>query len=120
MTRDLPLLEWQLWRAETRHDPALMEATLAADFFEFGRSGRRYTREELILAPSAARPFTAQLHDLEVKEMSDTIALVTYVSELTGPDGLEWANRASLWDRSSGRWQLRFHQGTPTMAKESP
>ena len=46
---------------------------------------------------------------------SDRLALVTYLSELR-TDPPEWANRASVWDRSTGRWQLRFHQGTPCEA----
>ncbi len=42
-----------------------------------------------------------------------TIARVTYRSELRRPTGTERASRASHSDRTSGRWQLRFHQGTP-------
>ncbi len=113
--QDLTALEHTLWRSETRHDRALMEATFAPDFHEFGRSGRRYTREDLL--PKGERdPIEATLHALTVTDLSDTIALVTYISELRRPTGTEWANRSSLWDRTSGRWQLRFHQGTPCKA----
>lgn len=115
MTHPLLALELTLWRAETRHDRALMEATFAPDFHEFGRSGRRYTRDEL-LPTGEARDIDATLHDLSVTEIGPDIALVTYRSELRRPTGTDWANRASLWDRSSGRWQLRFHQGTPCEA----
>jgi hypothetical protein len=114
--QDLPALELTLWHAKTRYDRALMDQTFAPDFHEFGRSGRRYTREDLL--PTGERdPIDATLHALTIAALSDTIALVTYISELHGPTGTEWANRSLLWDRSKGRWQLRFHQGTPCEAR---
>jgi len=109
---DLPALEHSLWRTETRHDRALMEQTFAPDFHEFGRSGRRYTRDEL-LPNSETHDIDATLHALAVTDLTPTIALVTYRSELRRPTGTEWSNRASVWDKTSGRWQIRFHQGTP-------
>ena len=115
MTHPLTALEHTLWRAETRHDRALMEATFAPDFHEFGCSGRRYTREDL-LPNGETHDIDATLHALTVTEISDTIALVTYISELRRPTGTDWANRSSLWDRSSDHWQIRFHQGTPCEA----
>lgn len=115
MTPDLAALEQSLWRRETRFDRALMDATFAPDFFEFGRSGRRYTRDEMLFDPSEATAIHATLHDLKVTRLSPDLALVTYVSEVRDGEP-EWANRASIWDRASGRWLLRFHQGTPCEA----
>lgn len=115
MTPELTALEHALWRSETRFDRALMEATLAPDCHEFGRSGRRYTRAEMLSGPAGAGPIDATLHDLTVAALAPGLSLVTYVSELRG-GATEWANRASVWDRTSGRWQLRFHQGTPCEA----
>jgi hypothetical protein len=108
---ELHSLELTLWHPTTRHDRALMEATFAADFHEFGRSGRRYTRQQLLAAEP--RDFTATLHDFTEHQLSETITLTTYISELHTAGGVERANRSSIWDRASGRWQLRFHQGTP-------
>jgi hypothetical protein len=115
MTHPLSALEHTLWRSETRHDRALMDATFAPDFHEFGRSGRRYIRADL-LPTGETQDIDATLHALTVTALSDTIALVTYISELRRPTGPEWANRSSLWDHATGRWQLRFHQGTPCEA----
>lgn len=115
MMHPLAALEHTLWRTDTRHDRALMEATFAPDFREFGRSGRRYSRDDL-LPTGEVHPIDATLHDLTVADLSDTIALVTYRSEVRRPAGTDWANRSSLWDRASCTWQLRFHQGTPCEA----
>jgi hypothetical protein len=95
----------------TRFDPILMDATFAPDFHEFGRSGRHYTRAELLDAEP--HPFTATLHNFTATALSATIAHTTYQSELRTAEGTEWANRSSIWDNATGRWQLRFHQGTP-------
>lgn len=116
MTHPLQALEHSLWRTETRFDRALMDLTFAPDFHEFGRSGRRYARDEMLPDPLNAEPIDATLHDVTVTDLSPTIALVTYVSELRDSARTEWANRSSLWDRTSGHWQLRFHQGTPCEA----
>ena len=116
MTPTLPLLyplELTLWRRETRVDRALMDQTFAPDFHEFGRSGRHYTRDQMLFDPSEAQPINATLHNFVARELSETIAHCTYSSEALSREGTEWANRSSFWDRSSGQWQLRFHQGTP-------
>ena len=112
MTHPLAALEQIFWHAETRYDRALMEAIFAADLVEFGRSGRRYKRDDL-LPSGESQPIDAVVHELHIIDLSETIALVTYRTELHSSSGTEWANRSSLWDRASGRWQLRFHQGTP-------
>lgn len=115
MTHPLTFLEHSLWRSDTRCDLALMDRTFAPDFHEFGRSGRRYTRDDL-LPDGEFETIDAILHALTVTDLSDVLALVTYISEVRRPDGADWANRSSLWDRTSGHWQIRFHQGTPCEA----
>ncbi len=111
----LTRLEESLWRAETRYDPALMDQIFADDFFEFGRSGRIYPREDLILPASAAQPIDVRLPlpCLKFTVIDTNSVLVTYVSEVRRELGnVERANRSSIWSRRDGAWQLRFHQGT--------
>ena len=104
-------LEWALWRAETRFDPEFMERTLAADFREFGRSGRVYERADTLAVSGDS--IEAELRDFQLAMLADDVALMTYVSEVRH-GVLDLANRTSIWVRRDGRWQLRFHQGTPT------
>lgn len=103
-------LERALWRAETRFDRKFMERVLADDFSEFGRTGRVHTRFDTLGVDE--RPIDAHLRDIEVDRVTEDVALVTYVSEVQH-EVLDLANRASIWVRRDGRWQLRFHQGTP-------
>lgn len=114
---DLPALEHALWQAATTYDRTMMARTFAPDFIEFGRSGAFYTREFMLAAPNPAQDVQAILHDIAVRFTATEIALVTYVSEVRYPKGTEWSNRSSVWDRSSGQWQIRFHQGTASEAR---
>jgi hypothetical protein len=106
-------LEESLWRAETRFDRDHMSEVLAPDFFEFGRSGRVYRREETLDVPAQPINATLPLAKFAVRSIAADVALVTYVSEVTCGEVKEVANRSSLWSRHAGGWRIRFHQGTP-------
>jgi hypothetical protein len=111
----LRILEKCLWRAETRFDPNLMDQTFADDFLEFGRSGRRYERSEMIFEPSPDTLIDAKLPlpDYALALIDPDVALATYTSEVLHNGTLERSRRSSLWVRTEGQWKLRFHQGTP-------
>ncbi|MEL7281014.1 MAG: DUF4440 domain-containing protein [Pseudomonadota bacterium] len=113
---ELSELEHSLWETATRYDFSKMEAILASDMLEFGRSGRRYSRAELMPEPDQQQTINARLHDLECRTITHNVALVTYVCELDRNGEREWSNRASLWSRTSEHWQLRFHQGAQAEA----
>jgi MarR family transcriptional regulator, lower aerobic nicotinate degradation pathway regulator len=107
-------LEESLWRRETRFDRDYMERTLAPDFFEFGLSGRIYTREDIIGMQPGTAPLRYSLRDFKVTPIDRDVALVTYVSEVRAKD-VERGNRSSLWRKTSSGWQLSFHQGTAVL-----
>jgi len=108
----LQSLEESLWRAEARFDRDYLERILAPDFIEFGRSGRIYSRREIIDTPSQPIRARSPLQTFAVRPAGDAVALVTYVNEVTYGE-VEYGNRSSLPLRVPGGWQLKFHQGTP-------
>lgn len=110
--KELYELEESLWRPETRFDKDYFNSLLTEDFFEFGRSGRVYERDETLSAPMQEINIDLPLQDIQIHEVANSAALVTYISEVQY-DELEIANRSSLWVKVDGRWKLRFHQGTP-------
>lgn len=85
---------------------------LAPDFFEFGRSGRVYTRQNAI--DTEPQPIDARLplSYFRARLLDSGVAQVTYVSAVTYDGVLELANRSSIWSRTENGWRLRFHQGT--------
>ena len=108
----LKILEESLWRSETRFDLSHQEKVFAPDFFEFGRSGRTYTREQMIRTNSEPIAAKLPLQNFKVHIIDSNNVLITYISEVQYEE-LEKANRCSVWSRAPKGWQLRFHQGTP-------
>lgn len=111
--RELVALEESLWREATRFDRAHLDRVLAPDFHEFGRSGRRWSREEVLAAPAGPIDVVWPLRWLEASVVSPGAALLTYVCVLRGHPVLA-SNRSSLWVRGPEAWQLRLHHGSPT------
>ena len=111
--KDLELLEEGLWRAEVRFDRKQMDEILARDFFEFGRSGRVYRREDTLEIPAQRIDARLPLENFRARLLDSNVAQVTYVSKVTYEGVEEIGNRSSIWTRTEHGWQLRFHQGTP-------
>ncbi|MDE3056698.1 MAG: DUF4440 domain-containing protein [Bacteroidota bacterium] len=109
---ELRELEESLWVSKTRFDIAHVSRIFAPDFFEFGKSGKIYTREEALAAPPHEINPKLPLRNFKVHPITSEVVLVTYVSEVQS-DTLEVTNRSSLWLRTPNGWRLRFHQGTP-------
>ncbi|MAV92069.1 MAG: hypothetical protein CL676_11670 [Bdellovibrionaceae bacterium] len=108
----LESLEESLWKSETRFDLAHQEKVFAPDFFEFGRSGRKYTRDQLVKAERQPIKAKLPLQDFKIHPLDSKNVLITYISEVLYEE-LERANRCSVWSLTPDGWQLRFHQGTP-------
>ncbi|MHB1677610.1 MAG: nuclear transport factor 2 family protein [Sulfuriferula sp.] len=107
-------LEENLWREETRFDIPYLQRILAADFFEFGRSGRVYTREECLAAVRQPIEALLPLPDFAVRLLAVAVAQVTYTSVVTFDGAVFRAHRSSIWSHNPEiGWVLRFHQGTP-------
>ena len=109
--QDLVALEHEMWSEDKRFDLPFQEERFASDFMEFGRSGRTYTRAQIIRTDRS--PIEAQLKSLVVHELNSATALVTYESEAKFGSEVEHALRSSVWVRTATGWQMRFHQGTP-------
>lgn len=108
----LTACEHGMWDPTKRYDHGWMARHLHDDFVEFGRSGRRYDRSNIM--DGEPRSLEATLEALRVDPVADDVAITTYRSTLRvegHPD--EHANRSSVWVRVDGNWRLRFHQGTP-------
>jgi hypothetical protein len=111
-------LEEELWREETRFSPQRMDEVIAEDFFEFGRSGRVYRREDTLAIPRQPIDAVLPLPDFKARLLGRDVAQVTYNSAVTYDGVVYHARRSSIWSRTGAGagWTLRFHQGTPFTA----
>lgn len=109
-------LEESLWQAECRYDNVLMDKIFAVDFFEFGRSGRTYSRTEMMFEEGTFNEIAATLPlpEFHARYITDDVIQTTYISKVVYDGETLCGNRSSIWSRIDGAWQLRFHQGTPT------
>lgn len=99
-------LETSLHKKEIRNSPAAVAALLADDFTEFGSSGRVYDKPAIIeLLRTEAVDQKVTVENFVVRDLSPTVALVTYLSSKS-------TLRSSIWRLSDSRWQMIFHQGT--------
>ena len=101
-------LERSLLTDEVRSDPAAVAALLDPGWSEVGRSGRLWTREDL-LASIGPLPEPVELEVLGVDRVADGVLLLRWRSVSRSGDN---ALRSSLWVRSGGSWRQRYHQGT--------
>jgi hypothetical protein len=110
-------LECELHQPKCRGDRERLAQLLAPDFMEFGRSGATYTRDyELMALPSDPEPPQIHAQNFAVKQLSDSISLLTYRDAHVNSLGelFRYTNRSSIWRLDSSGWQMVFHQGTPT------
>ena len=110
-------LEAELHRLETRRDTTRLEKLLHPGFVEFARSGKRYSRAEVLAefrgSSAALEPVHAER--FELANIGPGAALLTYVSSHKTSTGELYRHtvRSSLWLETEVGWQLRFHQATP-------
>ena len=105
--QELEELEEGMWRPQTRGDRRWMEARLSEDFVEFGQSGNRYTRTEILDVEVEDFSAVLPLRNLTMRPLGKDHVLLNYQSEM---DGLR-ANRSSIWSRTGTGWLLKFHMG---------
>ncbi|SEH97799.1 MULTISPECIES: ribonuclease HI family protein [unclassified Leifsonia] len=102
-------LERELLEPGVRSDASRLAALLHPSFEEIGRSGRVWGRDALISELADEDSPAGELDVLGIDRVApDALLLTTRTVDARGA-----TLRSSLWVRSSGRWRLRFHQGTP-------
>ena len=99
-------MERALLGDEVRSDRAAVAALLHPEWQEIGRSGRLWSRDDILDSIGPIPPVDFQVVSVD-RLGPDTILLLwrTATEERS-------TLRCTLWLRTGGRWQARFHQGT--------
>ncbi len=108
-------LERALHSPATRRDPVQLDALLADDFMEIGRSGRYYDKTSVMAGFAGTSLFpTIQSDAFTLSRLASSVCLLTYRSAIDSRGELiDPASRVSIWIRRGEVWRLRFHQATP-------
>lgn len=109
--------ETTLHQPENRRDEQTTEGLLHGEFSEIGRSGRFYSRQDVVAALNAETD-SAAIHaeEFALSHISNEAVMLTYQSFELSDNNIKvrrtW--RSSLWIKTPRHgWQMRFHQGTP-------
>lgn len=106
--------EYDSLSQECRANPAKLERLLAADFHEFGASGREFVFAGIAALVAAATDIEAEpiaVDGIRGSLVADRIVMVKYTSSHLA----RRAHRTSLWRRVGPKeWQMFHHQGTLT------
>jgi hypothetical protein len=110
-------LEEQMTKPEIRGSPEELARLLADDFIEFGGSGRIFDKRQIIDTLQNQSPVQIWLDEFQVKCLAPDVALVTYRGHYRFPESENVAHslRSSIWRNRDGRWEVVFHQGTPSV-----
>lgn len=108
-------LEERLLQPDVRRSTQTLNDLLADEFIEFGSSGRTYDKQQILesltnenLVPRTSKNFNTRI-------LAPGIILATYHSTYWEPGAKPaHSRRCSIWKLVNGRWQMIFHQGTPT------
>lgn len=119
LTEELRKLEESMAQPETRHSPELLARLLADDFREFGSSGRVFDKKQIIDALQEQPGLQIWLEEFDMKRLAPDLALVTYRGNCRFVDSgkISRSLRSSIWRNRDGRWEVLFHQGTPSPNK---
>ena len=106
-------LELNLLKPNIRTSREELSQLLADEFFEFGSSGKIWTRKDIV-DDEGLGEVKMKLDNFRIHPLSDDTVLATYriFNEVT----LEYTLRSSIWTYQGYRWQMFFHQGTKTNA----
>ena len=106
-------LEERLLDPGFRRSVQEVSALLADAFQEFGASGRRYDKQQILAALAQEQGFSAHLSGFTVREFAPGCLLATYRVLIHRPGAEpQHSLRSSLWVHREGRWQMLFHQAT--------
>lgn len=116
VTKQLLELEKTLLDPSVRRNPAQVDGLLAADFMEYGSSGRVWSRAETLSMLAHEEGYTEPplVRDFACRPLALGVVLATYraVRMDRASGKARETLRSSIWSKDAQGWQMRFHQGT--------
>ena len=106
--RELVQLENQRAKAVVARDPSIFDRILGSDFIGTSANGTVQNRQEWIRARELAGAKSSVSSDLQVRLLSDDLAVVTGVETMTRPENNARNARfrfTNTWAKRSGSWQ---------------
>lgn len=115
ITTTIKELELSLLKPEIRSSRESLDKLLADDFVEFGTSGNKYSKADILeRLPKTFEKAEYTVSDFSVEMLSEDVAVAIFKTERT-TDGKDKviSQRISHWRKTESGWQMFFHEATP-------
>jgi hypothetical protein len=112
-------LEERILQPSVRKSAEEVSELLASEFIEFGSSGRIFDRQQIIASLQMEPTVRRSVVDFRTCILAPAVVLVTYRAVRQGTSDAQPIHslRSSIWKLIDGRWQMVFHQGTPSQER---
>ncbi len=112
--------EKHLFLPEVRKSAEELDRLLADKFVEFGSTGDKYNKKQIIDALDSESELQITATEFDFEKLAGDAAMLTYraVIKEKGVEKERISLRTSIWKLIEDRWQMLFHQGTPTTTPE--
>ena len=112
-------LETSLHKSEIRRSPEAVAALLADGFIEFGSSGKIWDKSSIVENMRREEPRDQEIivEDFVARKLTPDVVLVTYISRRSTAN--QFTLRSSIWKNIATKWQMVFHQGTPSFQADA-
>ncbi len=109
-------LEQRLLEPELRRSPQDLAHLLADELIEFGSSRRIYGKQQVIEALQHEPVRQISLTEFAATLLTPGVMLTTYriVEQSARKEYATYSLHSSIWKFMGNRWQMAFHQGTPS------
>ena len=103
--------ELELLEPACRADPGRVAALLADDFVEIGRSGRVWSRDDVVSALADAPGMDGiTIGPMQAQQIGAGLVVVRYTTHHDGGPGI--VHRSGWWRQTTSGWRCWFHQAT--------
>ena len=108
-------LEERLLLPNVRKSEKEVSALIAEEFVEYTSSGHIADKNQTIKGLLTEKPIQIALSDFKTRMLAPDVVLATYLAVKQDSNGQpSYSLRSSIWKMIDDRWQIVFHQGTPT------
>lgn len=109
-------LEQLLVQPATRLSAELLNHYLADDFYEIAATGRCFGKADVLERLPTETPPVITQQDFNCRVLADGLAQLTYRATIQRAenDSPSYSVRSSIWRFDGEKWQMVFHQGTPS------
>ena len=105
-------LERELLEPAVRADRAQLDSLLTNDFHEVGSRGWSFGKPDVLARLPEESGIAFRASDMLAHTLAPDVILVTYTAERTHQGLTARSFRSSVWVKTNGGWQMRYHQGT--------